>query len=260
MMGAASKKFCPSAYILISLLFLFGNCSGGKMDIDISARIDKPAQPSRLIDDIPVYPMGQDLVLTAEFANPGKNDLAIDDPKTSIKVQVHLVSDNDPHEVVFRLNPPVVDSTGERTLPPSTSITLHSRQSVAVSFELFKYVMDKCFLPGNYTIAVEFSGVKSLELEYAVEFCPESVPKLVTLGIDEKASMWIRRESTKWLGKMPKSVEIILPSGKEMETERAAREAKNRDRARQFLGSWPYEKETDAMKSFFEQMKLDWSE
>jgi len=260
MMGAVSKKYCLSAYIVTCLLFLFGNCSGGKMDIDVSLRIDRPAQPLRLIDDIPVFPMGQDLVFASGFVNSGKSDLTIDDPKTSMKVQVHLSSDNDPQEVVFKLNPPVVDSTGERTLPPSMSIVLQPQQSTIVTFELFKYVMDKCFVPGNYILSVEFSGVKSPELKYAVEFCPESVPKLVFLGIDEKMSMWIRRESIKWLKKMPKSMEIVLPGGKETEAERADRETKNKDRARQFLGTWPYEKETDTMKNFFEQMKLDWSE
>jgi len=226
------------------------------MDMQISLRVDKPRNPVRYMGSIPIYPMGDEISLVAEFTNKGANDMKIEDPKTSQKVLLWVLPEGEIEEDVFEINPGFIDITGERTAPISHDIVVPPQESTSISIQLYRYCFEGCFPPGKYEVYVEFLEITSHKIEYGVEFRPESVPKLVDIVLDEKSNPWIREQSLLWLQKLPKKPNIELPAEGETADGRKVRETRNRENAKLFLKSWPEEKETKIIRDFFEDMKL----
>jgi hypothetical protein len=226
------------------------------MNMRISLKVSNPQYPVRYLDNIPVYPMGHNLSLIAEFTNIGSGELSIEDPKTSQKLLLWLYQEGINQKIVTEVNPGSIDITGEITAHPTSIIQLQSKESTSVSIELFKYLMEKCFLPGKYEVYIEFMEVSSPRLRYGVEYGPESVPKLIELALDDTVDSWIREQSVLWLQKLPKPPGIELEKENETQAEISARKIKNQEKARIFLENWPKEKETKAVIDFFEDNRM----
>ena len=226
------------------------------MNMQISLRVKEPANPIRHVDDVPIYPMGYGIGLVAEFTNKSAVDVNIEDPKTSQKVLLWVLMEGEVEEDVFEINPGSIDITGERTAPLSGNIIIRSKETISLSFKLYKYCLDGCFIPGKYELHLEFLEMKSPLIKYGIEFHPESVQTLIDIALDETGTLWLREESLIWLRKMPEKPNIELPIENESETEKENRELRNRENARLFLEHWPNKRETKAVKDFFEEIRL----
>ncbi len=226
------------------------------MDMQISLKVDKPEKPVRHMNGVPVYPMGHDISLTAEFVNKGKDNLSIEDPQTSQKVLLWFLPEDETDEIVFELNPGTIDVTGERTAPITSDIQLGPKESISVSIEFNKYCGDRCFSPGKYELYIEFMEIKSPRLEYGIEFCPQSVPNLIAITINEDGDKWFREESLLWLQKLPEKPDIKLAVEGETDDQKTVRETRNRENARLYLEKWHVQQETETIRDFFENIRL----
>ncbi len=226
------------------------------MDMQISLSFETPESPVRHLDDMPIYPMAHEVSLAAEFINVGTDDLNIQDPNTSVYTLACLQVEETGQEVTFRLNPVLVDITGERTMPPSDDVLLRPQESISAIIELNKYIPDRCFLPGKYGLYVKFQEYRSSPLRYGVEYRPESVPELIEIALDDTTDSWIREEAFTWLRKLPEGPGIEPAAENESEAEKADRETRNRENAELFLERWPVEKETETVMDFFENSRL----
>ena len=223
--------------------------------MQISLAVDKPAAPVRVLDGIPVYAMGHDLAMTANFKNVGPGKISIDDPQTSQAVTLRL-RQKGPEDAAYMIHPSRIDATGEITAPPTSALDLVPGQSTSVTVNLHGVIVDKCFLPGIYEIYVEFNGIRSAPLVFAVEYRPESVPPLVTIAVDEAADPWVREEAVAWLNKLPRSPKMELPIADEPEEARNRRINKNQSSAGEFLDYWRYGRNPQETETFFEQFRL----
>ncbi|MBD3332328.1 hypothetical protein GF356_05725 [candidate division GN15 bacterium] len=226
------------------------------MNLQISLTVEKPAPPDRMIEEIPVYHMGQDLSLRATFTNGGDDSISIEDPQMSQAVNLMLSREASEDEL-FMIHPTQMDATGELTAPVPSTLRLAPNESAKLEFSLYEIIPDKCFTPGVYAIYIEFSDVKSPLLGFAVEFRPQSVPLLTQIAVDEEASRWLRKTSLEWLGKLPKTPQIQLPAASETPEERKQRVEQNAQTARLFLGNWQFEKNTAETLELFERYRLE---
>lgn len=225
--------------------------------MQISLGFIAPENLARNLGDMPVYPMAHGVSLEAEFTNTGADDLNIEDPNTSVHTLVYFQLEGTGQEIIFRLNPPVTDIMGERTIPLSDDLLLRPRESIRVVIELNKHIPDRCFLPGKYELYVKFEEYQSSPLRFGVEYCPNSVPELIEIALDETTDSWIREEAFIWLRKLPEGPDIEPDAEGESVAEKADREALNRENASLFLEHWPDRKAAEDVIDFFENERLE---
>jgi len=251
-----SHKGRVMLWVWLTGLALTMGCNGGSMEMQITLAVTDPPAPIRMMDDVPVYPMGQDLTMAATLSNPSSQAITLSDPRTSTALFLKLRRDA-PEDPLFMIHPRVMDATGEITRPTAATLQLQPEQSVTDTFNLHKVIVDKCFLPGVYELYVEFREVKSPSYSFGVEYRPESVPLLLALALDERANPWIREEADVWLRKLPQPPEIELPTADETEEVRAKRVAENKASASRFMDYWRYSRDGRQTEEFFEQFRLN---
>jgi hypothetical protein len=225
------------------------------MEVSITLAVEDPPVPVRMYDHIPVYAMGQDLVLAVTFTNDGGRAVSMDDPQVSQALYLLLARDGS-EDALYMVHPSTMDATGELTGPVPATLELPAGGSVAVSFRLHQIVPDRCFSPGTHSVYIEFHGVRSAVLEFGVEFRAESVPTLAGLATDETADPWLRREAVDWLGRLPEPPGIRLPESEESDAERRQRIDENTVSVNRFLGDWQLARNRSETRAVFERLRL----
>jgi hypothetical protein len=149
-----------------------------------------------------VIPLGYDIVINGIIENNNDNAIKIEDPHVSQNILIHLVSNKDKQETTFLLNPSIVDSMGEVTIPPRKEIELKPHEKTSVIVHLYSHVLDKCFAEGDFSISLSYGENCSAQFKFSIEFSPESVARLLELLNDSKVDIWVRKEACKWLNKV----------------------------------------------------------
>lgn len=243
-------------WVWLAVLTLMMGCNGGSMEIQIALAVTDPAAPVRMMDEMPVYPMGQDLSMAVTISNPSSQTISMDDPRVSTALFLKLRRDA-PEDPLFMIHPRVMDATGEITRPTPATLQLQPDQSVTDTFDLHRVIVDKCFLPGVYELYIEFRDVKSPLFTFGVEYRPASVPLLLELALDEQTNPWVRDEAVVWLKKLPQAPDIKLPAADETEEVRAQRVSENKANAARFMDYWRYSRDGKETQEFFEQFRLN---
>lgn len=251
-----SVNYLMKFFFICYVIILAQGCNGENMNIQIELIVENPTAPIRLINEIPIYPMGHNLSLKTLFNNNSSTVITIEDPNTSQKYLLKMKREGVIEDNYFMINPSQIDATGEVTSPISKTVTIKPDEIISHSFELYKIISDKCFIPGFYNLYIEFDEVKSELLSFGVEYRPESVSKLTDILIDEQADKWLRSESAKWLNKLSERPDIIMGSSGETEDEKNKRIVQNKENLKLFLHQWHYDESTDETQLFFEQFRL----
>lgn len=175
-----------------------------KDDAPMKMRIElDPAMPQLAPAGKPArVPMGEDIRLLAGIGNKGAQDLAIEDPKTTQLIFIHVKTPQDTVETSFLLNPSLVDATGEMTAPPRGEVTVKSGAYAPFRLSLHKLALDKCLTEGLYAVAFSYGDTRSAPATLVVEFAPASVAPLLAMVEDSGKDMWVRKEALKWLRKL----------------------------------------------------------
>jgi hypothetical protein len=174
-----------------------------KDDAPMKTRIElDPAMPLLLPAKPPRVAMGEDIRLLAGIGNKGAQDLAIEDPKSTQLILVHVKTPQDTVETSFLLNPSLVDATGEMTAPPRSELAVKPGTYAPFRLSLYKFALDKCLSEGQYEVAFSYGDTRSPSATLAVEFAPASVAPLLALLEDAGKDMWVRKEALKWLRKL----------------------------------------------------------
>jgi hypothetical protein len=150
----------------------------------------------------PKVALGIDIRLVAGIGNTGGEDLAIEDPKGTQHIMIHVRSPQDSGESSFLLNPSVVDALGEMTAPPHDEVAVKPGSYAPFRFSLYRNLMDKCLAEGIYQIAFSYDENRSAPVTLVAEFAPASVEPLVSILDDAGLDMWVRKEALKWLRRL----------------------------------------------------------
>ncbi len=240
--------------VLCAIMMIVG-CAGGKVPVEIVLKVETPAEPFRWLGKVPVYPLGHQLVLAAEFVNTGNDAVTIEDPETSPRINMHMMVVAEAEVVKFKLHPPEMDSAGERSFVPPEDVPLGPQERVKTSIDMYHYVADRCFSPGRIDISLMSPDTSSNALSFLIEYCAESVPYLIDLVVDPAADPWIREQCLEFLGELPDGPDLALPDDEMDDAKKAALAEKNGAVADQFKARWPSMRITEPVKAYFESIK-----
>ncbi len=197
--------FRPFTALCLSAVFL--SCSPAAPRKDhamMKTRIEldpgMPLLPSP--DKTPRVALGTDIRLVAGIGNTGRQDLAIEDPKGTQHIMIHVRSPQDTTESSFLLNPSEVDALGEMTALPHPEVWVKPGSYAPFRFSLYKNLMDKCLSEGLYQVAFSYDENRSAPATLIAEFAPASVEPLVSILDDAGRDMWVRKEALKWLRRL----------------------------------------------------------
>jgi len=155
-------------YIIFLILILSHNIYSidhkeKEFNMDISIKLKSLENIIDSLDNIPIYPIGTDIVLTGKIINNDNKAITIEDPKTSQKVVIYCKSEKD-IETSFLLNHSIIDKTGEITSPPLYLITLKENESKKFNIHLDKQIIDQLFIPGRFEISLAYDNIYSKPL------------------------------------------------------------------------------------------------
>lgn len=166
-----------------------------RIELDPAMPLLTPAKPPRVA-------MGEDIRLVAGIGNTGSQDLAIEDPKSTQLIFIHVKVPGDTAESSFLLNPSLVDATGEMTAPPRGEVAVKPGSYAPFRVSLHKLMLDKCLAEGPFAVAFSYGDTRSAPATVAVEFAPASVAPLLAILEDAGKDMWVRKEALKWLRRL----------------------------------------------------------
>lgn len=201
---------------LILLISFYCNMKANTLDlknIDISLGIENSKVIVDTINDIPIIPMGFDIIFITKVKNSGNKNIFIEEPKTSQNSLAHHLhseyTKNSKYntEGTLFLNPAeqkIIDSIKNYSLfvaPRSDTIMLKPGEISKFKFSLFEYILDRSLIPGIIEISTSYFEKRSNVFKFKIEFRNESIDKLIKILENEKLDMWSRREAYKWIKK-----------------------------------------------------------
>jgi hypothetical protein len=154
------------------------------------------------INNTPVIPFGVPINLLCKITNTSDTNIQIEDPATSQSTIGYCMQEGSSEEISFILNPSSIGATGEITRPLSQIIILNQGESIEFTVELYKHIIDKCFIPGHFTVTVAYEEERSKPCDFIIQFTKESIDSLLPVLNDQTKDTWIRQEAYDWLKKV----------------------------------------------------------
>lgn len=199
------NKFYITLILLISFCF---NMKANTLDlkkIDISIDIEDSKVIVDTINDIPIIPMGFDIIFITEVKNSGNEIIYIEEPRTSQNSLVHHLHSEYNTEGTIFLNPSeyeIIDTVENYSLfvaPHSDTIMLKPGEISKYEFSLFEFILDRSLIPGIIEISTSYFEKRSNVFKFKVEFRNESIDELIKILENKEIDMWSREEALKWI-------------------------------------------------------------
>jgi hypothetical protein len=138
----------------------------------IELRFTEATPVARRSDGMPVLAAlaRSPVELSLSLVNDGPGALQVESPHTSQGLLLWLTVPTKNETHCFMLNQTSIDATGELTAPLPVALELAPGACVSRSFDLCQVATpDHWPAPGTYVLAIEFLGVRSNELAFAID-------------------------------------------------------------------------------------------
>ncbi len=212
--------------------------------ITISTALSEKNAVTATVDEVPVFPLGLDILVRGKFRNEKGETVTIENPETSQNTIVHYTIDQD-FSSWFFVTPSSVDAMGEVTIPIPQMVELKSGESTEITVSLYKYMVDRCLAQGLFEVWFAYDTIESRPCAFRTVFMKRSVMPLLSLLQKSSNEEWVRRESLRWL-------KLVRP---DFGYQIGGEEEENRSRIDEFREWWEANRDTAEMDALFVKLQ-----
>ena len=188
-----------------------------------------------------VYALGKPIRVDVTIANTGDRTLVLDEPASSLAVEMHLVDRRTREDLSYtmgRVDTTVFPGAGDRyalVVPMGKPFQIGPHASFSFSTD----PQQRLFLrPGVFDSFLTIDADQSNRIQLTVEFNRGSVDELFALARDP-AQAYARREwAMDWLAKLYPAFRLALPTPDAADPSRAQLESSNRTVYESFATWW----------------------
>ncbi len=238
-------------FITLACWLLYACVTEAESSMTVSIKLQAIEKPVEVLNDVLLFPVGEDLNVNIIFKNETSGDITIDDPVTHMDTVLLYRDDDSIEDNLVLLNPGNVDPSGEMTAPIAEKIELAANATQEKLISVFEYFPENRF-GGEFELKAGYMDVVSPALKVRTVLSPQSVTPLLDILANVNVDVYFRKMALKNLKQVP----VGFESGKALyfsEWENIDLSGDAKSLIDSFKAKWEAAKDLPEMEEFFKK-------